>query len=155
MIGRDWTDQAKCKTGGNGSDHMFFADTRKTNRDAKDFCTGRTDNQPCPVQLQCLQYALQTDSRDGVWGGLDPLDRAPMHEPIQTILAHEDLPSRILGRMKDLGISYREAATRSGGRITAGHISNIANQAFTGRITETTLTGLAAALELPMDELTA
>lgn len=30
----------------------------------------------CPVIGECLQYALATDSRHGIWGGATELDRA-------------------------------------------------------------------------------
>ncbi len=32
----------------------------------------------CPVQMECLEYALDTESRDmrhGIWGGTTPLQR--------------------------------------------------------------------------------
>jgi hypothetical protein len=29
----------------------------------------------CPVRTKCLEYALETDQRHGVWGGLDEHER--------------------------------------------------------------------------------
>lgn len=29
----------------------------------------------CPVRLQCLQFADETNQREGVWGGLTPQER--------------------------------------------------------------------------------
>jgi WhiB family redox-sensing transcriptional regulator len=29
----------------------------------------------CPVQIQCLEYALRTDRRDGIWGGMTENER--------------------------------------------------------------------------------
>lgn len=29
----------------------------------------------CPVRAQCLEYALDTDDKYGVWGGLTPRER--------------------------------------------------------------------------------
>jgi WhiB family redox-sensing transcriptional regulator len=30
----------------------------------------------CPVQVDCLEYALEVDDRHGMWGGLTPNERA-------------------------------------------------------------------------------
>jgi WhiB family redox-sensing transcriptional regulator len=32
----------------------------------------------CPVQLQCLDYAIANEIHDGVWGGLSPQERSPI-----------------------------------------------------------------------------
>ena len=29
----------------------------------------------CPVQYQCLQFALETNQEDGIWGGKDETER--------------------------------------------------------------------------------
>ena len=29
----------------------------------------------CPVQMECLEMAYRNDERDGIWGGLTPLER--------------------------------------------------------------------------------
>ena len=29
----------------------------------------------CPVTAECLAWALETNSREGLWGGLSPLER--------------------------------------------------------------------------------
>ncbi len=41
---------------------------------AKQVCAG------CPVRLQCLEWALETDQPHGVWGGTDEVERARMAE---------------------------------------------------------------------------
>lgn len=30
----------------------------------------------CPVRVECLDYALTANEREGVWGGLTPRERA-------------------------------------------------------------------------------
>jgi len=37
---------------------------------AKEICAG------CPVASSCLDDAIENDEPDGVWGGLDPIERA-------------------------------------------------------------------------------
>jgi WhiB family redox-sensing transcriptional regulator len=34
----------------------------------------------CPIQLQCLEYALTTNQTDGVWGGTTPQERKRHHK---------------------------------------------------------------------------
>jgi WhiB family transcriptional regulator, redox-sensing transcriptional regulator len=29
----------------------------------------------CPVRMQCLQWAIRADEREGIWGGLTPGER--------------------------------------------------------------------------------
>lgn len=36
----------------------------------------------CPVTRQCLQFALETGSRDGIWGGLTAGEREPLHSAV-------------------------------------------------------------------------
>jgi WhiB family redox-sensing transcriptional regulator len=62
--------QAACRPTG-PDDTLFFAprrDVRNTRR-AKLICL------TCPVKDECLEYALETDCRFGVFGGLDPQER--------------------------------------------------------------------------------
>lgn len=41
--------------------------------EAKRVCAG------CPVRAECLEYALESKQRSGVWGGLDERERATLH----------------------------------------------------------------------------
>lgn len=43
---------------------LFFPETWAEARDAKKICS------TCPVQTDCLRYALETNQSDGIWGGL-------------------------------------------------------------------------------------
>lgn len=64
----DWFDQAACK----GCDPQLFHPERGANvavREAKKVCHG------CPVQQECLEWALEHDERLGVWGGMSERQR--------------------------------------------------------------------------------
>ena len=64
-----WQDDAKCLEV--GPDVYFVPQTYK--KRAQALCAG------CPVQAECLEFALKTDSRCGVWGGTSEHQRAPLH----------------------------------------------------------------------------
>ncbi|MFB4265370.1 WhiB family transcriptional regulator [Nonomuraea sp. GTA35] len=70
----DWTDRAACR---DEDPRLFFpADGEREGQrkwrevKAKRVCA------PCPVQGDCLEYALARNEREGVWGGLNPDQRA-------------------------------------------------------------------------------
>jgi WhiB family transcriptional regulator, redox-sensing transcriptional regulator len=62
----DWMRDALCTEVG---PDPFFPDPYTQPRDAKRVCAR------CPVQAPCLEYALETNQPDGVWGGTTPADR--------------------------------------------------------------------------------
>ena len=47
----------------------FFPEKGGSTREAKSICAG------CEVKAQCLEYALATDERFGIWGGLSERER--------------------------------------------------------------------------------
>jgi WhiB family redox-sensing transcriptional regulator len=49
---------------------------------ARRYCRGLEDRRPCPVQAECLQLALDTDSRFGVWAGISERGRRYMHRDV-------------------------------------------------------------------------
>jgi WhiB family redox-sensing transcriptional regulator len=65
----DWQDDAACR----GSDPAKFFATRRgwttENRAAKATC------RCCPVRQACLDFALGTHQRHGIWGGLTERER--------------------------------------------------------------------------------
>lgn len=74
----DWRDSAACQ----GADlDLFFgvgynetAEVRsKREAKAKKICTG------CPVRDACLNWALDTDIADGVWGGFGEAELRTYH----------------------------------------------------------------------------
>ena len=42
----------------------------------------------CAVRLECLSQALSTHQKDGVWGGLDPVERHQLHR--ESVVASPD-----------------------------------------------------------------
>lgn len=48
---------------------VFFPETGHSNLPAKRVCAR------CPVRAECLEHALATDQRFGVWGGLSQAER--------------------------------------------------------------------------------
>lgn len=56
-----WRKDAAC--GGMPSE-VFFPERGQTTEAAKKVC------RRCPVRLECLEFALSTHERHGVWGGM-------------------------------------------------------------------------------------
>jgi WhiB family redox-sensing transcriptional regulator len=61
-----WQDSALCAQ---TDPEAFFPDKGGSTREAKRTCSG------CEVRAECLEYALATDERFGVWGGLSERER--------------------------------------------------------------------------------
>lgn len=69
-----WRTQASCRT---KSAVHFFAPPhfeRKPEKDAREGAA-RALCRSCPVQRQCLEYALAVQEPHGIWGGLNELER--------------------------------------------------------------------------------
>jgi WhiB family redox-sensing transcriptional regulator len=65
----DWRDKAKCTK----APELFFPDKKwDPANEAKKICAS------CDVAVQCLQFALDNDEQDGVWGGMSESDRAKL-----------------------------------------------------------------------------
>lgn len=65
-IERSWQDQANCL----GVDpELFFPERGASTREAKEVCKG------CAVREACLEYALTTGEKFGIWGGLSERER--------------------------------------------------------------------------------
>jgi WhiB family redox-sensing transcriptional regulator len=62
----DWFDRASCL--GIQND-LFFPDRGASTREAKEVCRG------CVVRENCLEYALTTVEKFGVWGGKSERER--------------------------------------------------------------------------------
>ena len=61
-----WRDRARCAE---VSPEIFFPEDGGSTRPAKQVC------RDCEVRAQCLDYALETSQRFGVWGGLSERER--------------------------------------------------------------------------------
>lgn len=61
-----WVHRAACT----GLDpELFYPDKGLPVLEAKKVC------RRCPVRVECLDWAIETRERFGVWGGLSPLER--------------------------------------------------------------------------------
>lgn len=61
-----WQDRALCAE---TDPELFFPEKGGSTREAKQVCRS------CEVWAQCLEYALATDQRFGLWGGLSERER--------------------------------------------------------------------------------
>jgi WhiB family transcriptional regulator, redox-sensing transcriptional regulator len=67
-----WEQEARCRQ---HDPEMFFSPGARTERRAKAIC-GR-----CPVQRECLMFALESRSEFGIWGGLNGRERRQLFRP--------------------------------------------------------------------------
>lgn len=77
MQDESWRADARCA----GSDtEQFFPPRDKTKyksiaAEAKTLCFGANGKTPCPVRLECLWYAVDSDEVHGIWGGMSHRER--------------------------------------------------------------------------------
>jgi len=76
----DWFGQAKCLSlCANDNVNLFYADHQHNGQvqEAKAVCLGTHPDHPgpCPVLDQCLDYALASGEKWGVWGGCSERER--------------------------------------------------------------------------------
>ena len=63
---QSWRTESACA----GKDPtIFFPDVGEPAIEARQIC------EPCPVRVECLDFAVSTGEVDGVWGGLSPKER--------------------------------------------------------------------------------
>ncbi|MEX2549141.1 MAG: WhiB family transcriptional regulator [Nitriliruptoraceae bacterium] len=63
---RAWMLEAKCL---DADPEAFFPEKGGSTREAKRICAA------CPVRSECLDHALSSDERFGIWGGLSERER--------------------------------------------------------------------------------
>lgn len=73
FIDQPWVDEALCAQ---TDPELFHPDKGGSNRQAKAVCAA------CPVQAECLDWALTTGQQYGIWGGLSERERHPRHTKI-------------------------------------------------------------------------
>lgn len=56
---------------------VFFPEKGQNTREAKKICLGGQNTEPCPVQAECLAYALSFEPEGvvGIFGGTTPQER--------------------------------------------------------------------------------
>jgi WhiB family redox-sensing transcriptional regulator len=76
------------------ADELFFPSPRDhaAIREARSHC------RRCPVQEECLGYALDNEIRDGIWGGLTEPERRPLHTAAAERLDYGRLHAVLHGR---------------------------------------------------------
>jgi WhiB family redox-sensing transcriptional regulator len=67
-----WEDHARCIR---YDPDLFFAPRARAERRAKEICSD------CPVQAECLDYALAIKVEFGIWGGTNGKERRVMLLP--------------------------------------------------------------------------
>jgi WhiB family transcriptional regulator, redox-sensing transcriptional regulator len=69
-----WQDRAACR----GMDALLFFGPDGEPRPEREIREAKAKAvcQLCPVQVQCLDYALRNSIRYGIWGGLSEQERA-------------------------------------------------------------------------------
>jgi WhiB family redox-sensing transcriptional regulator len=72
FVDQPWADQALCAQ---TDPEVFFPEKGGETRTAKAVCAG------CLVAAECLDYALTTNERFGVWGGLSERERRKLTHP--------------------------------------------------------------------------
>lgn len=70
---QEWQEQALCAQ---TDPEAFFPEKGGSTREAKRIC------QACPVQDDCLEFALEHDERFGIWGGLSERERRRLKREI-------------------------------------------------------------------------
>lgn len=65
---------------------IFFPEKGQNTRDAKKICLGDGRTPPCPVQGECLAYALsfEPDGVVGIFGGTTIQERRELHARIES-----------------------------------------------------------------------
>lgn len=77
MRDESWRADARCS----GTDTETFFPPRDKAKyktiaaEAKTYCFGVNGKTPCPVRLECLWYAVDTDEVHGIWGGMSHRER--------------------------------------------------------------------------------
>ena len=79
MVYKDetWRDEAQCK---DIDTEIFFPPRdkdiyRTIAAEAKTYCFGDGVRPECPVRVDCLLYAINTDEVHGIWGGMSHRER--------------------------------------------------------------------------------
>ena len=122
-----WMDLAACRgTVTSADEDIFFApdlDELGSNRGAATRVTATRERQAlavcdgCPVQAECLAYAIATGQQHGVWGG-------KTQQELRRLVANTDRPKR--RPPIDVGVR-RGPRPGSGDRCPAGHPYEEAN----------------------------
>jgi len=102
----NWRQRARCR----GLDpELFFPGLGESTAEAKAVCAG------CPVRMPCLDYALDTSERHGVYGGLSERERRKIRRRRLAERRAEQLTHTA-------SIDRSQLATSEGRRATVHHL---------------------------------
>ncbi|RSO07010.1 WhiB family transcriptional regulator [Streptomyces sp. WAC 06783] len=87
------------------ADHLFFPRPR----DRAAIARAKALCGACPVRQLCLTTALDTNTKEGIWGGLTETERRPFHEKVEHRLDYARIHAVFNGR--DIRLSTAERAT--------------------------------------------
>lgn len=85
----------------------------------KDYAPARKICYTCPVTRQCLQYALATETDDGMWGGMSPRERRKVQkgeiDPATYEIGHGEMRGTSTGyiRERESGLPMCSDCTRA------------------------------------------
>lgn len=91
LYSKPWYDEARCTK---ADPEIFFPPRdkdkyREIANQAKAYCLGPNGNSPCPVRLDCLWSAIDSDEQHGIWGGLSHRERNALVRKWQRKHKHE------------------------------------------------------------------
>jgi WhiB family redox-sensing transcriptional regulator len=72
--GDTWRDRAACAT--ENPEWFYPSPSDRAGRGAKREAKAKAVCARCPVRAECLNWATTRGIRDGIWGGLNPEERA-------------------------------------------------------------------------------
>lgn len=107
----DWLSTAPCKA---EPEAMFPGTLTHEIEHAKAYC------RRCPAVERCLQWALDTGTEHGVWGGLTEDERRTLTRRAARKAHHQPVPTDVVLQRK--ASSLKEAFTRRTSRTDDGHL---------------------------------
>lgn len=120
-----WQDDALCAQ---VDSELWFPDKGGSVKEAKQIC------QACPVLSSCLEYALATDERFGVWGAMSERERRRLKRGVTPE------PPKVTTQQHDDGrelVTTRQLAQRLGIRVDKNTAAKLRNS---GHVPARTLT---------------
>ncbi len=79
----NWRERAKCRgTAPEEIDRLFFSDDLKSDLGRRAVSDAKVICGACPVASECLYFAMRTNEKHGVWGGMTTEERKSMKEEI-------------------------------------------------------------------------
>jgi WhiB family redox-sensing transcriptional regulator len=115
----DWMSLAQCK--GTHTD-LFFPDVATASsavyKNAKEVCQG------CPVQWDCLQFAVENGIQEGMWGGRSPNERRGLRDlAVPNSIDRQTLEATEAVVLKWKAVGYDDFMQRAGKELGLTRLS--------------------------------